>query len=690
MKMNVAKDSMKMYSKVAFMWLLIHVAQVTPMSALPTNFRSADVWSIVDSSSKAAPREPPREQLLHPDQSEPQHWPQEPNQTSNGQIKSPPRSKLVTALATGATALANFLHPDPIEPHMIPDQLGKTQVPGAPSGIQKQVSGAGELHMPEAPSGIQEPDSEIESTRKRNITGDTLVYRSSKEHPAEMNLSISSQSSISVGKIAVLICFGIILLGLLATFYFGDETSHEQLIVAKTPDEATKSVGLDKYGANTKANLLLLTSQTCRGTWANTYRNAEQGSKDALELLFRCNIIPVQEFAHSYVSQEHIDECVWISTQMLHERHVDEWVSEWPMARRTFEESVTACFAARTDAISNLYGTTPESSRGGLSPIVNNLEPLALASCPNFPSAPISREGSPPISPTSDPVVPNSPRSPRSDTGVMDCRTPGAPGAQLPLTPTPVQPSAAPQAGGTIARTYVRSVLRSNNSASNALAADQIPGSDPDLRNYVRANIPSAAADRSAEKTPPQNEEYNDLLRYSSGRSSVVNRCREIMNQRIVREQQEQAQAQLPSTMPVLDSRTVRFVSPRGPGQQQAAAALPSSNPCIRSAYDQSTEPQSSAEDLRSFTPPFAATFSPPDSPDDKFVVPKHLGVGGSSLNRAHASSSDDPFATSPPSLQCTPSLREKTPELPKSMPKSSGNRILLSSSEVTYGSPGV
>jgi hypothetical protein len=74
---------------------------------------------------------------------------------------------------------------------------------------------------------------------------------------------------------------------------------------------------------------------------------------------------------------------------MLREKSLGEWVEEWPQAMKTFEESVTACFAARTDVISNLYGQSP----------------------------------------------PNSPQTPAmSETGFMDCRVPGmpTPGSSLP------------------------------------------------------------------------------------------------------------------------------------------------------------------------------------------------------------------------------------------------------------------
>jgi len=95
------------------------------------------------------------------------------------------------------------------------------------------------------------------------------------------------------------------------------------------------------------------------GTWACNYRKADGQQKDALELLFRCGIIPRHEFASSCVSQEHIDECMWISMHMLRNRPLEEWVRLWPEAQQRFEESVTACFAARTDVLDTTKTDSP-------------------------------------------------------------------------------------------------------------------------------------------------------------------------------------------------------------------------------------------------------------------------------------------------------------------------------------------
>jgi len=93
----------------------------------------------------------------------------------------------------------------------------------------------------------------------------------------------------------------------------------------------------------------LLALVDCEGTWAQTYRESDDQSKQGLELLFRCHIIPTVEFAHSKVSQEHVGECVWISTHMLRQRPLEEWLDLWPEAQRTFEENVTACYVARIE-----------------------------------------------------------------------------------------------------------------------------------------------------------------------------------------------------------------------------------------------------------------------------------------------------------------------------------------------------
>jgi len=105
------------------------------------------------------------------------------------------------------------------------------------------------------------------------------------------------------------------------------------------------------------------------GSWAQVYREARGEQKEALELLFRCNIISTDEFAFSSVSPEHIQECIWIATHMLRQKPLEEWVALWQQAQQTFEDSVAACFEARGGPYSNTSLPTPPSSATALPPL---------------------------------------------------------------------------------------------------------------------------------------------------------------------------------------------------------------------------------------------------------------------------------------------------------------------------------
>jgi hypothetical protein len=127
------------------------------------------------------------------------------------------------------------------------------------------------------------------------------------------------------------------------------------------------------------------------GSWAQVYRDAQGEEKEALELLFRCNIISTDEFAFSSVSQEHIQECLWIATHMLRQKPLEEWVALWQQAQQTFEDSVTACFEARhaEDHSGNAYMHPPAVSTnlslGGM--------PMSGYTCSNGVHGSIGEEG---------------------------------------------------------------------------------------------------------------------------------------------------------------------------------------------------------------------------------------------------------------------------------------------------------
>merc|ERR1719446_369575 len=100
------------------------------------------------------------------------------------------------------------------------------------------------------------------------------------------------------------------------------------------------------------------------GSWIDTYHKSSSEQRDALELLFRCKIISVQEFAYSRANEEHIEECVWIATQMLRQKPLEEWIARRQQALQSFEDSITAVFAPRAQCGPDTLKEKPWSSRG--------------------------------------------------------------------------------------------------------------------------------------------------------------------------------------------------------------------------------------------------------------------------------------------------------------------------------------
>jgi len=116
------------------------------------------------------------------------------------------------------------------------------------------------------------------------------------------------------------------------------------------------------------------------GSWAQVYQEARGEQKEALELLFRCNIISTDEFAFSSVSPEHIQECIWLATHMLRQKPLEEWVALWQQAQQTFEDSVAACFEARGGPHSS--SSLPSSFPG--SPALGQASPSNLGASTAF------------------------------------------------------------------------------------------------------------------------------------------------------------------------------------------------------------------------------------------------------------------------------------------------------------------
>jgi len=71
-----------------------------------------------------------------------------------------------------------------------------------------------------------------------------------------------------------------------------------------------------------------------------------QQSKDALELCLRCEIFSAHEYSNNRISQEHVDECLWIASRMLQQMPLDAWVDLRERDRQSFEDSVDSILQA--------------------------------------------------------------------------------------------------------------------------------------------------------------------------------------------------------------------------------------------------------------------------------------------------------------------------------------------------------
>lgn len=168
--------------------------------------------------------------------------------------------------------------------------------------------------------------------RKSVLAKDSGNSTQSRIPASPTSFLISHAENISIPRIIVVVLITCVLLGVACVFMEED-------------DGTSEAAGGHKGPAKPREELHAM--ESCDGTWAVTYRNAEGKPKQGLELLFRCHIIPTQEFGHAKVSQEHIDECVWIATHMLRQRSLEEWLNEWPEARDAFDDSVRKCLGGK-------------------------------------------------------------------------------------------------------------------------------------------------------------------------------------------------------------------------------------------------------------------------------------------------------------------------------------------------------
>jgi len=81
-----------------------------------------------------------------------------------------------------------------------------------------------------------------------------------------------------------------------------------------------------------------------KSPWATAYRESTGKRREAIELLFKCNIITMPEFANYGVSRQHrdVEKCVSIGVEMLQEHSVPDWEAQWRQAQHRFEKLAAA------------------------------------------------------------------------------------------------------------------------------------------------------------------------------------------------------------------------------------------------------------------------------------------------------------------------------------------------------------
>jgi hypothetical protein len=85
--------------------------------------------------------------------------------------------------------------------------------------------------------------------------------------------------------------------------------------------------------------------ESMSGPWSSKYRDSSVMEKQAIALLFKCDITSPSELSDSQISEEHISECIWIAHQMLGRKSFEEWVALSQQNRMLFQDSVAATFA---------------------------------------------------------------------------------------------------------------------------------------------------------------------------------------------------------------------------------------------------------------------------------------------------------------------------------------------------------
>lgn len=86
-----------------------------------------------------------------------------------------------------------------------------------------------------------------------------------------------------------------------------------------------------------------------KGSWATAYRQAQGARREALRLLCMTDIVTARELSDdlTVISEEHIEECVSIASEMLQTRTLEMWARTPQEAKKFFEARLTALYARK-------------------------------------------------------------------------------------------------------------------------------------------------------------------------------------------------------------------------------------------------------------------------------------------------------------------------------------------------------
>lgn len=214
------------------------------------------------------------------------------------------------------------------------------------SALPEMIVVSGDGHV----QSLQQQSAEIENAHVNPLAQAPVVanmydYRGLQTYSLNDALNLHLYSRVTEGNLAQLFMtlsltlMIVLLLAYCCTTTCWDGPEEEEQKVTKVPNDVkdpARSSDRDEPFDR-------------RSSWARAYFDAHGDEKQAFDLLFRCNIISTEEFAAGDVSEERIQECLWIARNLLDKKSVEEWEKYWNAAQQAFEDSVAEVFEEQGD-----------------------------------------------------------------------------------------------------------------------------------------------------------------------------------------------------------------------------------------------------------------------------------------------------------------------------------------------------